>query len=572
MSDSTSNRAARRNSVRRVKTAAVAGTAVAAMGFGMVGAPSAQAALTINWNPTYTSGLLAGVLNFVGNAIPGLSVGSPAAGYNSGPPQQINAAVENVPVVGTAFLNLFLKYLNNSSEAGLYNQIANIPTGTSCTLSATTCRYALMLATSEATPNLVEAYRDQIQSVTTGNTPAGLIPFTAAPNATTAKPTQTDQALILLQNPFRPNGGLNARFPDVSKLFGINPDMPAAGKYTSPDGKIALVTSTVDATWAYDPIGDFPSVFNVTSIANSLSALLPLNLVTGGLEGFVLSDGAGNTVTTTDLGLNLAVLLQMAGSLSGLLGTPTGKAFYATIVPNQLPLLAPIRLPGIGVNAVLSALNSPYLLGNPFADAIEPALRILVNIGYTDVVTPSEGGTYNRTFLTGGVPTPFGSVEPLTPEEKKAVPGDVWNALVDGVKAQFAKPFWGILVPNGSGAQSGATTPAAAAVKAAAAAPAPQVVAPEPVSAPQPAAPAAPVAAPADAPSAPALPAADPAPAVQVSLPAADPAPSVDLSAVAGEPAPAAPRVGARRGGASSSENSDAPKAAASTGRHRGAN
>ena len=474
--DSTRNRAGRRGvTTRRAKTAMVAGTAAAAMTLGMTGAPSAAALdLTVNWDPTYTAGTLAGILNAVGNANPGLSLGGL---YNSGPPQQVNAILSNVypPLIDKVYLNLFLKYLKRSSTPDLYNTIANIPAPGGCTLSATSCRYALMLATSGATYNLVDAYRAQIQSVTTGNTPAGLIPFTAAPGSTPARPTQTDEALVLVQNPVRPNGGLLSRFPEIATLFGLDPNMPAAGKNTSVDGTVALVTSTVDVTWAYDPIADFPVVFNPFSIANSLAAALPLNLA-GGLAdpGVVLADSAGNPVTTTDVGLNLAVLLQMGGSLSGLLGTPAGKAFYATLVPNQLPLLTPLRLPGLGANAVLSALNSPYLLGNPVADALEPASKILVNIGYPDVVTPTDGGTYNRTFLTGGTPTKFGSVSPLTPEEKKAVPGDVWNAFVGGVQDQLAKPFWGVIVPNPKSSQPSSTSASAAKPAAAAAAPAAQ--------------------------------------------------------------------------------------------------
>jgi len=100
-------------------------------------------------------------------------------------------------------------------------------------------------------------------------------------------------------------------------------------------------------------------------------------------------------------------------------------------------------------------------LGNPFADAIEPALRIPVNRGYTDVLAPGDINTcatgctgatpqswgqlgyqaYDRTFgalsvagdvANGGTATPFGSVAPLTPEGRRAVPGDVWNALIAG--------------------------------------------------------------------------------------------------------------------------------------------
>lgn len=533
-------------------------------------------------DPAYTAGTLAALINFIPKVAPGLSV---AGGlFNSGPPPAVNVAIETVLAGYQVAVNatLKLRYTSPDDTAALYNLLGAIPTPTCSGAYANSCRYAVMLGTSEATLNLANAYRAQIESVTTGKTPGGYIPFQPTAGSTDAKPTWTNQILAFLQNPLRPNGGLASRFPDISQALGINPAMPAGGKYLSEDKRTVLNTTTVDATWAYDPIGDFPEVFNLTAIGNSLAAYLPLNLVDG-LEEYVITDDKGVIVSTTDIGLNIAGILQVAvpGTPIGTYTVPMadGKSYYATLVPKSLPFLTPLRLPGLGINALLSAINSPYLLGNPVADALEPALKILVNIAYPDVISPTklnecatgcqEGGTpktwaelgytaYQRTFLNSGVPTPFGSVQPLTPEEKKAVPGDVWNAFVDGVKEQLAKPFWGILVPNGGGAQSGAATPASA-VKAAASTPEP--VAPPAVT-PQVSSPAAPV----DEPS---------VPAVQVSAPVADPVPAVDLSGLADVPAPApAPRAGTHRSAAatSSSDNNDAPQtSSALTGRHRGA-
>jgi hypothetical protein len=476
MIDSTENRATRRSKARRARSSAVAGAAAAAVALGVAGAPSANARpVDVTWDPTYTAGALAGILNTVGAALPGTSL---AGLYNSGPPQSLDVNIDTV-IDGGSFgqipaeisLTLLLKYIanNNSSQYAstsvLYNTIANIPAPTTCAnnSAAQACRYALMLGTSEATGNLAEAFRAQIQSVTTGKTPAGFIPFVASPGSTSAKPTVTAEALALLQNPLRPNGGLYSRFPDIAKALGFNPDMPAAGRYASSDGTVVLNATTVDATWAYDPFSDFPEVFNLTAIANSLSAFLPLNLLTGGLGSYVLTDSTGATAKIDDVALNLAGLLKLPIPILGTLPDSywggIGKAYYATIVPNQLPLLTPMRLTDFAINAALSALNSPFLLGNPVADALEPALTILVNIAYPDVVTPSEGGTYNRTFLTSGTPTPFNSVDPLTPEEREAVPGDVWEALIGGIQAQLDKPFWGILVP--ANPQEEAVPPAA---------------------------------------------------------------------------------------------------------------
>jgi hypothetical protein len=68
---------------------------------------------------------------------------------------------------------------------------------------------------------------------------------------------------------------------------------------------------------------------------------------------------------------------------------------------------------------------------------LEPALEILVNTGYTDVVTPTDGGTYNRTYRQSGDYVPFLSQAPLTPAEWLQVPGDVLRALVVGFQDAF---------------------------------------------------------------------------------------------------------------------------------------
>jgi hypothetical protein len=497
------NRATRRSKVaRRAKTAAAAATAAAAMAMGLGTPPAANAAVAIpiDVDPVYTAGFLAGVLDFVAKSFPGTSVGGL---YNSGPPQTVNLSLPTIEypyettVSGLSvklllqlnvFAELFLNNIRPTDAQYLYNTLAAIPQrNTGCGGSvlgtdsnpATSCRFSFTLGTSEATLNLVNAYRTQIASVVEGSTPAGYIPFQPTAGSTEAKPTQTNQVMAFLQNPLRPNGGFLARFPGLSELLGQDPTMPAAGRYTSPDGTMNVNTTTVDATWAYDPTGDFPEVFNIFSILNSLSAFLPLNLV-GGLDAaqpFVFADSEGKAAGVEDFGLSLAALLQVGVSPVPVVGTyylpmEPGQGYYATIVPNQLPIFSGLRLPSLIINAALGALNLPFKLGTPLSDALEPATRILVNIGYDDVVTPemiaSDPATYgsyqpyDRTFLTSAVPTPFGSVDPLTPSEHRAVWGDVWDALIGGFQAQFAKPFWGIIEPTGSAESAAAVESVAA--------------------------------------------------------------------------------------------------------------
>ena len=242
-----------------------------------------------------------------------------------------------------------------------------------------------------------------------------------------ASPTnQTNLILALLLNPGRANGGALARLADVAGWFGIDTVTPPAGAV--PGAGIRLNTLTVDATWAYQPASDFPVTLNPFSVANSLFAFLPTNL----LGGFSVK---GSSVT--------AVVANLAAFVAGsALGTPpTGSAFYLTLVPNDLPLVEPLRLPSRIIN-----LLTGWDLPTPIADAFEPAAKILANIGYTDVVTPTDLADnpalvaqglqpYDRTFDPAelSIPTPLYSRLPLTFDEYLRVPGDVLTALIVGI-------------------------------------------------------------------------------------------------------------------------------------------
>ena len=146
-----------------------------------------------------------------------------------------------------------------------------------------------------------------------------------------------------------------------------------------------------------------------------MAGFLPTYLLDGGTI-----KGAGTDTIVTNLGTLLSL---------GVTSTS-----YSTFVPNDLPLLEPLRLPSRILNEVFKQAKIPVTLGTPLADALQPALEILVNIGYTDVQTPSEGGTYNRTYDQSAQYVPFLSQATLTPQEWVAVPGDVVRALVNGFR------------------------------------------------------------------------------------------------------------------------------------------
>ena len=227
----------------------------------------------------------------------------------------------------------------------------------------------------------------------------------------------TNLAVLQVNNPGTPNGGLYARFGPILNLFGVDP-VSLGGESASTTG-VAVNAATIGLGLGYNAMSDFPVTLNPLSLVNSLLAtVLPTHLLGGGTLA-----GDSDDLLYTRLGL-LATLNVASTS-------------YSTFAPDDLPLLEPLRLPARLVNAVLGALGVPLTLPTPLADAVEPALEILVNTGYTDVVTPTDGGTYTRTYRQSGDYVPFLSQAALTPAEWLQVPGDVLRALVVGFQDAF---------------------------------------------------------------------------------------------------------------------------------------
>jgi hypothetical protein len=228
----------------------------------------------------------------------------------------------------------------------------------------------------------------------------------------------TNLAVAQVNNPGTPNGGLYARFAPILNLFGI--EAVSQGGTSASSTGIALNAATVGLALGYNLMSDFPVTLNPFSLTNSLLAtVLPTNLI-----------GGATLAGTSD-----DVIYAKLGALATL-NLPSTT--YGTLAPTDLPLLEPLRLPARLVNAAFQALGVPITVPTPLADALQPAAEILVNVGYTDVQTPSEGGTYNRTYDQSGTYTPYLSVNPLTPAEWAQVPGDVVRALVGGFASVFA--------------------------------------------------------------------------------------------------------------------------------------
>ena len=308
-----------------------------------------------------------------------------------------------------------------------------------------------------------------------GNTPAGYTPLAnpglvntitgntcTNPSATCVQGTNvTNLAMLLVDNPFTPNGGIVARFPFAAGFLGVDTTTPT-GQSASSTG-IRFNGGVINVALGYNPGADFPASANPFSVANSVTAgLLPTYLLGG------ISSVGGADVNS--------IVLSLTSLLT--LGTPFTS--YSTIVPNDLPFMEPLRLTARLFNLVSYALGSDLRLSTPLADALQPAFEILVNTGYTDVVTPSEGGTYNRTYDKSAVNTPFRTEAPLTLKESLAVPGDVLNALWTGTVASVQN-----LIANGFFYRSsGLLEPAAAVPAPTAAVPAPAAATPAAVQPP----------------------------------------------------------------------------------------
>ncbi|MGV0835603.1 hypothetical protein [Mycolicibacterium thermoresistibile] len=233
---------------------------------------------------------------------------------------------------------------------------------------------------------------------------------------------------LLLNNWGRADGGIAARFAPLLdplvRIFGyesvVTPDVANSGSLLGLPGGLdplaSFVPIKVDATWEYSPFADFAAWPNPVTLANNLAALaFPTYLLRGGdLPGF------------------LADVLDL-GSLVPELGPEGANNNFLTMETDRLPLLEPFRYPADIANLFTLGLAN---FSNPFADAVEPALKILTDLGYTNVVQNPDG-SYDRNFEGdfGSERAPFLSF----PEEVDwgQVPGDVFQALIQGFSESF---------------------------------------------------------------------------------------------------------------------------------------
>ncbi|WP_237568791.1 PE-PPE domain-containing protein [Mycolicibacterium lacusdiani] len=282
--------------------------------------------------------------------------------------------------------------------------------------------------------------------------------------------------MILLRNPGRADGGLAARFAPLldSILVGLGQNSvvtPEVGVET--DGGAVLVPIKVDATVEYDPLSDFAAWPNPFTLANNGAALLfPSYIlrgsdITGALPQVlepVLASVLGNAVSAAigdgltasgipiigSLPLPRSVLVPLVNSLLGTDISPGDDYYEAlnqflTIEANALPLLEPFRYPTDVANLFT---GGAFGFTNPFADAFEPALKLLVNLGYTNVTQDMTNplDPYPRDF-SGNFGSEFAPFLSFPDVDYGRVPGDLLTALVAGTQSAFFSGVPGVRGP-----------------------------------------------------------------------------------------------------------------------------
>lgn len=177
---------------------------------------------------------------------------------------------------------------------------------------------------------------------------------------------------VLLANPMNPNGGLLSRFAGLT-LPSIGLDFYGA---TPSD----TIYPTSIYTYEYDGFADFPRYpLNIVSDLNAIAGIALVHSKTPYVNIDALPPGD---------------LVQLPTSPGY-----EGSTKYYIIRNHDLPLLTPVR--------------AIPLVGNFFADLVEPNLRTIVNLGYGDA-------DYGYSTAPADLPTPFGLFPAIDPVDLTA--------------------------------------------------------------------------------------------------------------------------------------------------------
>ncbi|QZA06938.1 PE-PPE domain-containing protein [Mycolicibacter heraklionensis] len=192
---------------------------------------------------------------------------------------------------------------------------------------------------------------------------------------------------VLLGDPSNPNGGMLERF---ALPEGSNPVATTLG-LTFSGATPSDVSPTDIYTYEYDGFAHFPQ-YPINFLAD-INAYL----------GIIFNHSAYLGLTPE----------QIADAIALPTSTEDGLTNYFMIESASLPLLAPLRL-------------LPFL-GNPLADLLQPALSVLINLGYGSVTDSWSG--------YADVPTPMGFLPDQSVLDQ--VPDALLNGLQQGVQDAF---------------------------------------------------------------------------------------------------------------------------------------
>ncbi|ORV39572.1 hypothetical protein AWC02_19500 [Mycolicibacter engbaekii] len=225
---------------------------------------------------------------------------------------------------------------------------------------------------------------------------------------------------VLIGNESLPNGGMLARF-DVPT--GTYPEIPSLGMTFSGAAPANLFPTTV-YTNEYDGFANFPQYpINFLSTINAVMGIIFAH--------------------TTYLGLSPE---DIANAVPLPTSSPDLLTDYYMIPSSTLPLLAPLQL-------------LPYI-GNPLVDLLDPALRVLVNLGY---------GNIEHGWSPGFADTPTGigvlpdfSVLQQVPQAlfdgvQKGIT-DAFNTLMDPANYVYSLPEWAEQLASLGGVLDGGET------------------------------------------------------------------------------------------------------------------
>lgn len=184
-------------------------------------------------------------------------------------------------------------------------------------------------------------------------------------------------SFVLLGNPERPNGGVFERLA----LLGTVPILDVTFGLPTPTN---TGIATTDIAYQYDGVADFPEYpIDVLADLNALEGILNVHQV----------ELAPNSKQMKPLPYGYTQDTLIAAEANPANRQVFGDTTYITIPATNLPLLDPIEK--------LASATGTSLLVTPIIDLIQPALQVLIEIGY------------NRTNY--GQPSPFGLIPLINP-------------------------------------------------------------------------------------------------------------------------------------------------------------